>query len=78
MVYKLLESNFTLLLAQEIGKIGSKIITHYKQFFMEHEMGGLKLDSYTFNKQRQIKNHGENTCVLDYVKDQVRGKRGRV
>ena len=34
---------------------------------MEHEMGGLKLDSYTFNKQRQIKNRGENTCVLDYV-----------
>ena len=34
MVYKLLENNFTLLLAQEIGKIGSKIITHNKQFFL--------------------------------------------
>ena len=76
MVYTLLENNFTLLSAQEIVKIGCKIITYNKQFFMHHFMGALKLDSYLLSKQRQIKSYGKNTCALDYVWDQVRGKKG--
>ena len=39
-------------------------------------MGKLKLESYLLNKQRPIKSHGVNTCVVDYVWDQVRGQRG--
>lgn len=39
-------------------------------------MGKLRLESYLLNKQRPIKSHGVNTCVVDYVWDQVRGKRG--
>ena len=76
MVYTLLSNNFTLLSAQEIKKIGCKIVTHNKQFFMHHFMEGLKLESYLLSKQRQIKSYGDNTCVLDYVWDQVKGKRG--
>ena len=78
MVYKLLNNNFTLLSAQEITKIGCKLLTHNKKFFMKHLMKGLKLESYLLNKQRPIKSHGENweCCVLDYVWDQVKGKKG--
>ena len=39
-------------------------------------MGKLKLESYLLSKQRPIKSHGVNTCVIDYVWDQVRGRRG--
>ena len=74
MVYTLLKNNFTLLSAQEIMKIGCKIITH--NIFMNHVMGGIKLESYLLNKQKPIKSHGKNTCVVDYVWDQVRGKKG--
>lgn len=76
MVYTLMENNFTVLSAQEITKVGCKILTHNKQFFMEHFMEGVKLESHLLSKQRKIKSHGETTCVVDYVWDQVRGKRG--
>ena len=49
-VFVLLDNNFTLLSAQEISKIGCKIITHNKQFFMEHDTAGLKLELYMLNK----------------------------
>ncbi|XP_068723522.1 uncharacterized protein [Montipora capricornis] len=39
-------------------------------------MGRLKLESYLLNKQRPIKSHGENTCVVEFVWDQVRGRLG--
>jgi len=42
----------------------------------EQKMGQLKLESYLLNKQRHIKRHGVNTCIVDYVWDQVKGKRG--
>lgn len=76
MVYTLLKNNFTLLSAEEIKKIGFKIITHNNKFFMKHSMGSLKLESYLLNKQRPIKSHGKDTCVVDYVWDQVRDKKG--
>ena len=76
MVYALLKNNFTLLSAEEIKKIGCKIITHNKKFFMKHNMGSLKLESYLLNKQRPIKSHGKNTCVVDYVWHSVQGKKG--
>ena len=37
-------------------------------------MGALKLESLFLDKQRPIKSHGENTCVLDYVWDQCKSK----
>lgn len=67
---------FTLLSAQTITAFACEIITHNKQFFKDHKMGVLKLESFFLSKQRQIKSHGENTCVLDYVWDQCRGKGG--
>ena len=36
-------------------------------------MGSLKLESYFLSKQKPIKSHGNNTCVIDYVSDQVKG-----
>ena len=59
-----------------ITKIGTKITNLDKKHFKHHKMGGLKLESYLLNKQRPIKSHGVNTCVIDYVWDQVRGRRG--
>ena len=76
MVFTLLENKFTLLSAQEITKIGCEIVTHNIQFFMHDFMGSNRLESYMFNKQTQVKNYGNNSCVIDYVWDQVKGKRG--
>ena len=39
------------------------------KFFMEHNMGKLKLDSYFLSKQKPVKSYGKNTCVVDYVWD---------
>ena len=76
MVYTLMENDFMVLSAQVITKVGCKILTHNKQFFMDHFMEGVKLESHLLSNQRKIKSHGKNTCVVDYVWDQVRGKRG--
>ena len=76
MVYTLMENKFNLLSAQVISKIGCDILTHNKEFFIKHKMGGLKLESYLLSNSRKIKSHGENTCVLDYVWDQVRSQKG--
>ena len=76
MMYTLLDNNFTILSAQVIDKIGCKIITYDDQNFMDHRMGKLKLQSYLLCKQKPIKSHGKNTCAVDYVWDQVKGKRG--
>ena len=76
MLYTLLYNDFTVLPAQVIDKIGCKIITYNSQNFINHRMGKLKLQSYLLCKQKSIKSHGKNTCVVDYVWDQVKGKRG--
>lgn len=76
MACTLLKNNFTLHSAQIITAIGCKIITHNKQFFKDYKMGTLKLESFFLNKQRPIKSYGENTCVLDYVWNQCRYRKG--
>ena len=76
MMYILLNNNFSILSIEVINKIGCKIITYDNQQFMDHRMGKLKLQSYLLCKQKPIKSHGKNTCVVDYVWDQVKGKRG--
>ena len=70
MVYTLLQNNFILLSAQTITAIGCKIITHNKQFFKDHKVAALKLESFFLNKS-----YGENTCVLDYVWNQCRRRK---
>ena len=72
----LLNSGFSILSGERISAIGFKIIKLNKKKSIGQEMGGIKLESYLLNKQRPIKIHGINTCVVDYVWDQVRGKRG--
>ncbi|XP_068684491.1 uncharacterized protein [Montipora foliosa] len=75
-MYTLLENNFEPLSAEVITRIGGKVITHNPQFFAHHFMAGLKLESYLLSKQRKPKSYGSDSCVIDYVWDQVRGKRG--
>ena len=75
-LYTLLRTNITFLSGEYITKIGARIIQLNEKHFKHHKMGKLKLESYLLNKQRPIKSHGVNTCVIDYVWDQVRGRRG--
>ena len=67
MVHTLLKNNFTLLSAEEIKSIGCQIITQNVKFFMKHNMGKIKLESYLLCKQRPVKSYGVNTCVIDYI-----------
>ena len=75
-MYTLLSHNYTPLSAEVISKIGARVITHDPQFFDQHFMAGLKLESYLLSKQRKPKSYGSESCVIDYVWDQVRGKKG--
>ncbi|XP_068677184.1 uncharacterized protein [Montipora foliosa] len=75
-MYTLLSHNYTPLSAEVITKIGARVITYEPQFFAHHFMAGLKLESYLLSKQRKPKSYGSDSCVIDFVWDQVRGKRG--
>ena len=75
-MYTLLTSSFTLLSAEVITEIGGRVITHEPQFFAQHFMAGLKLESYLLSNQRKPKSYGSDSCVIDFVWDQVRDKRG--
>ena len=75
-LYTLLKTNVTFLSGEYITAIGCRIIKLDKKQFKHHKMGVLKIESYLLNKQRPIKSHGVNTCVIDYVWDQIRGRRG--
>lgn len=66
-----MKNNFTLLSAQTITATGCKIITHNKQFFKDHKMSALKLESFFLNKQRPIKSHGFNTYTYDKLKEEI-------
>ena len=72
----LMKSNITLLSGESITDIGFDIINLDKKHPIKTRMGSIKLESYLLNKQRPITKHGVNTCVIDYVWDQVRDKRG--
>ena len=75
-LYTLMKTNVTFLSGESVTHIGCKIVNLDKKRVIKHKMGKLKLESYLLNKQRPIKSHGVNTCVVDYVWDQVRGQRG--
>ena len=74
--YTLKKSNITFLSGDYVTHIGCKIMELSERKVIKHKMGNLKLESYLLNKQKPIVQYGQNTCVVDYVWNQVRGKRG--
>ena len=66
-MYTLLQNNFTVLSTETIAEIGATITTHNEQFFKDHEVGVLKLNTFFLDKQIQIKQRGNNTCMVDFV-----------
>ena len=76
MIYTALRNNFTLLSAEYITAVGGRIIVYDKQFFKEHDMGKPFLETQVLSGQKTIRQTGENTCVIDYIWSQCRGRRG--
>lgn len=67
LMYTLLKNNFTVLSTETIAEIGATITTHNEQFFKDHKVGALKLNTSFLDKQFQIKQHGDNTCMVDFI-----------
>ena len=76
LMYTLLQNNFTVLSTETIAEIGATITTHNEQFFKDHEVGALKLNTFFSDKQFQIKQRGDNTCIVDFVRHNCKGKKG--
>ena len=76
LMYTLLTHNFTILSTQTIANIGAKISAHNEQFFKNHKVGALKLNTIFLDKQFQIKQRGDNTCMVDFVWHNCKGKKG--
>ena len=76
MLYVLLTNGFNILSTQTSEEVGAKIITHKKSFFKDHKMERLKLESFFLDNKNKIKIHGSETCVLDYIWHEVKGKHG--
>ena len=75
-MYTLLQNKFTVLSTETIAEIGADISTHNTQFFKDHKAGALKLNTFFLDKQFQIKQRGYNTCMVDFVWHNCRGKKG--
>ena len=65
-MYTLLQNNFTVLSTETIAEIGAIITTHNEQLFKDHKVGALKLKTFFLDKQFQITQRGENTCMVDF------------
>ena len=76
LMYTLLQNNFTVLSTETIAEIGATITTHNEQFFKDHKVVALKLNTFFLDKQFQIKQRGENTCMVDFVWYNCKGKKG--
>ena len=76
LMYTLLQNNFTVLSTETIAEIGANIATHNEQFFKDHIAGALKLNTFFLDKQFQIKQGGDNTCMVDFVWHNCNGKIG--
>ena len=76
LMYTLLQNNFTVLSTETIAEIGATITTHNEQFFKDHVAGTLKLNTFFLDKQFQIKQRGDNTCMVDFVWHNFKGKKG--
>ena len=76
MMYTLLQNNFTVLSTETISEIGDTITGHNEQFFKDYSVGALKINTYFLDKQFQIKQRGDNTCMVDFVWHNCKGKKG--
>ena len=76
LMYTLHQNNFTVLSTETIAEIGATITTHNEQLFKDHEAGALKLNTFFLDKQFQIKQRGDNTCMVDFVWHNCQGKKG--
>ena len=76
LMYTLLQNNFTVLSRETISELGATITTHNEQFFKDHKVGVLKLNRFFLDKQFQIKQRGDNTCMVDFVWHNCKGKKG--
>ena len=76
LMYTLLQNNFTVLSTETIAEIGATITTHNEQFFKDHKVGVLKLNTLFLEKQFQIKQRSDNTCMVDFVWHTCQGKKG--
>lgn len=74
-LYELLTNGFNILSTQTIEEVGATIITHKKSYFKHHKMGRIKLESFFLDNKNKIKVRGPDTCVLDYIWHEVKGKR---
>ena len=76
LMYTLLQNNFTVLSTETMAEIRATITTHNEQFFKDHVSGALKLNTFFLDKQFQIKQRGNNTCMVDFVWHNCKGKKG--
>ena len=76
LMYTLLQKNFTVLSTETIAEIGATITTHNEQFFKDHKVGALKINTFFLDKQFHIKQRGDNTCMVDFVWHNCKGKKG--
>ena len=76
LMYTLLQNKYTVLSTETITEIGADISTHNTQFFKDHKAGALKLNTFFLDKQFQIKQRGDNTCMVDFVWHNCKGKKG--
>ena len=75
-LYTLLTSNIYLLSGEYISALGFDIMKLDKRNVIHHKMGRLRLENYLLEHQRPIKSHGKNLCVIDYIWDAIKNKRG--
>ena len=75
LMYTLIQNNFTVLSTETIAEIGATITTHNEHFFKDHVAGALKLHTFFLDKQFQIKQRGNNTCMVDFVWHNCKGKK---
>lgn len=59
LMYTLLQKNFTVLSTETISELGATITTHNEQFFKDHIVGAVKLNTFFLDTQFQIKQLGE-------------------
>ena len=76
LTYTLLQNNLTVLSTETIAEIGATITTQIEQFFKYHKVGALKLNTFFLDKQFHITQRGENTCMVDFVWYNCKGKKG--
>ena len=75
-IYLLLNNGFSILSTQTVEEIGASVIHHKKSYFKHHKMGRFKLESYFLDNKNKFKVRRSDTCVIDYIWSQFRGKRG--